>query len=230
MNAEQLHDAITALPLDLVAEADKRRKTSRSSVPWQRFAAMAACFVLVLFSGVWCVRNLGMGGSQKAAQAPAAAVDSASGVEAAAEMAPAAPAAPAATQAAAEAAPMEENADFAAPETPREKENHSQTADDEGGANSACYGSEVPEVAVVGDFPPRTLTTEQRLSLSRLLSELDYLPENVCECIAEITVTVNGEDRFFINLEEGFVRCSQGQAKLTRQQTGILREILMPEA
>ena len=119
----------------------------------------------------------------------------------------------------AEAAPLEE---------PRQEESASQTAADEGGANSACYGTAVPEVAITGDVTSRTLTPEERQALARLLSELTYLPEEVCECIAEITVTVNGENKFFINLEEGFVRCSQGQAKLTREQIDTLREILSP--
>lgn len=50
MTAEKLHDAIGLLPADLIAEADKRRqkKPAARPFPWKRYAAMAACFVLVL--------------------------------------------------------------------------------------------------------------------------------------------------------------------------------------
>ena len=59
MTAEQLHDAIGLLPAELVAEAD----TLRQSRPlrrghWKRYAAMAACFILVL--GCAMTLRLGM--------------------------------------------------------------------------------------------------------------------------------------------------------------------------
>ena len=53
MNAEQFHDALSQLPSDLVAETDKLRRTPRTAViPWKRWAALAACLVLVLSSGL----------------------------------------------------------------------------------------------------------------------------------------------------------------------------------
>lgn len=51
MTAEDFHDALTLLPGDLVAEADKHRRKPRL-VMWHRWAAMAACLVLVLSCGL----------------------------------------------------------------------------------------------------------------------------------------------------------------------------------
>ena len=212
MNAEQLHDAISALPSDLITEADKYRRAPARPVRWQRYAAMAASFVLILFSGLWCVRYLGMDRGKDAAREPMEiCVD-----EAAVEAAPAAPVPE--MEAAADEAPIVEE---------KRSEVTAESADSGQNSNTACQAS-VPQITVSGDVEPRELVSEERLALSRLLSELIYLPENVCECIAEITVTVDGESTFFINLEEGFVRCSRGQAMLTRTQIDTLREILMP--
>lgn len=61
MTAEQLHDAIGLLPADLVAEADALRQSKplrRSH--WKHYAAMAACFALVL--GCALTVRLGMTG------------------------------------------------------------------------------------------------------------------------------------------------------------------------
>lgn len=48
MTVEDLHDAITLLPVDLVAEADRRRSRKAPVIVWHRWAAMAACLILVL--------------------------------------------------------------------------------------------------------------------------------------------------------------------------------------
>ena len=61
MTAEQLHDAIGLLPADLVTEADALRQSRplrRSH--WKHYAAMAACFALVL--GCALTVRLGMTG------------------------------------------------------------------------------------------------------------------------------------------------------------------------
>lgn len=62
MTAEQLHDAIGLLPADLVAEADSLRQSRppRRRSYWKRYAAMAACFALVL--GCALTVRLGMTG------------------------------------------------------------------------------------------------------------------------------------------------------------------------
>ncbi len=98
MTVETLHDALTLLPADLVAAADKRRGRKRGTVHWQQWAAMAACFVLVFCAGTFAMLVMTpMGGSTKSTAAMD--MEAASREEAVAE-APAA-AAPA------EAGPME---------------------------------------------------------------------------------------------------------------------------
>lgn len=47
MTAEKLHDAISLLPADLIAEADTVRCGKPKRIAWKRYAAMAACFALV---------------------------------------------------------------------------------------------------------------------------------------------------------------------------------------
>lgn len=62
MTAEQLHDALTLLPADLVAEADRRRSGRPKVLRRKRYAAMAACFLLVFCGGMLVHSTLGMGG------------------------------------------------------------------------------------------------------------------------------------------------------------------------
>lgn len=74
MNAETLHDAISLLPADLVAEADRIRTRKPRIIPWKRYAAMAACFALTVSCGLFAMNFLAPKGATEAAlQAPAAA-------------------------------------------------------------------------------------------------------------------------------------------------------------
>ncbi len=98
MTAEQLHDALGMLPSDLIAETDALRTRPRKSVSqWRRWAAMAACLVLVLGCG-WAVMRSGLlgfsGGSTEKISLQQEMT--------AAECAPEAPAAAAPTEAAGE--------------------------------------------------------------------------------------------------------------------------------
>lgn len=52
MTVDTLHDALTLLPADLVAQADARRCRKRGGIHWQRWAAMAACLALMLGGGI----------------------------------------------------------------------------------------------------------------------------------------------------------------------------------
>lgn len=51
MTAEKLHDALTLLPADLIAEADQMRRPKPRVIQWKRYTAMAASLALVLFCG-----------------------------------------------------------------------------------------------------------------------------------------------------------------------------------
>lgn len=57
MTGEQFHDALTLLPEDLVARADEYRSRTPKIIPWKRYAALAACFA-VLVTSVLMVHSL----------------------------------------------------------------------------------------------------------------------------------------------------------------------------
>ena len=52
MTSEQFHDALTLLPEDLVARADEFRSRKPKVIPLKRYAALAACFVVLLTSAL----------------------------------------------------------------------------------------------------------------------------------------------------------------------------------
>ena len=51
MTPEKFHDALTLLPADLVAEADKKRSGKAKHIHWKSYAAAAACLSLILLGG-----------------------------------------------------------------------------------------------------------------------------------------------------------------------------------
>lgn len=63
MTPEHIHDALTLLPSDLIAEVDKKRSGKPKVIVWKRYAAMAACFALVLCSGWFCMQLFGPKGA-----------------------------------------------------------------------------------------------------------------------------------------------------------------------
>ena len=70
MTSEKLHDALSLLPADLVAETDAlRTQAKKPQVHWQRWAAMAACLAVVLLAGTMFSYFFGHMGSSKTAAA-----------------------------------------------------------------------------------------------------------------------------------------------------------------
>lgn len=53
MTSEQFHDALTLLPEDLVARADEFRSRKPKVIPLKRYAALAACFAVLLCSAAF---------------------------------------------------------------------------------------------------------------------------------------------------------------------------------
>ena len=53
MTAEQFHDVLTLLPEDLVARADDYRSRKPKVIPLKRYAALAACFAVLLTSAIY---------------------------------------------------------------------------------------------------------------------------------------------------------------------------------
>lgn len=92
MTAETLHDALTLLPADLIAETDKKRNRKPIRIHWQRWTAMAACLAVILGFGL-LLRSRLLYGNSKSASAEFAlqeAMDNCAPEEAAAAEVPAA--------------------------------------------------------------------------------------------------------------------------------------------
>ncbi len=116
MTADRFHDAISLLPGDLIAEADRRRSGRPKTLRWKRCAAMAACFVLILFAGRFGAAILapkgGIGATESAVaiDVPAAAAPMEVLTEAAADEEPAANAASTQEQSASESYSIQRDA------------------------------------------------------------------------------------------------------------------------
>lgn len=59
-----------------------------------------------------------------------------------------------------------------------------------------------------------------------LTNQLTYDPNLICRCIAPITVETELGGPYYVNLEEGFARCDQGQAVLTEAQVQTMLQII----
>lgn len=69
MTAEQFHDALNLLPMELVEEADRRRQNPKKrDIPWSRYAGLAACLVLLLGCS-WLVHGMFHAGGKSAESA-----------------------------------------------------------------------------------------------------------------------------------------------------------------
>lgn len=77
MTPEHIHDALTLLPADLIAETDEKRNRKPKVIVWKRYVAMAACFALVLCSSWFCLQLFSpKGSSLESAPAEAAVMQS----------------------------------------------------------------------------------------------------------------------------------------------------------
>lgn len=217
MTTQQLHDAITLLPDDLILEADRRRN-ARRTIPFKHYAAMAAMFVLVLGCAA-LVRNLGTGKETMkiaAAEAPAALYREDSLME----VMEAAPAAPASDQAVMDEA-ME----------PVREATATQAAPAESNRNTAA-GTAAQTLCTVTSLASgkvHILPESNTAVLRAFLEQLQFDSFQVCNCLAEYRLETGPETFYEINLTEGFVRTAQGQALLSELQTEELRGILLLE-
>lgn len=206
MTSQQLHDALSHLPDDLLEETNRRRITSGRVIPFRRYLSIAACFVLLVSSGLILTRLIQPKGATemsvyKAAEAPAAlAEDGPIHPESAAEEVPAD-----------ECAPMEE----------------APAADSAMGSTENANTTMRHTVMILRtDSGPIPLSDSDTLLLRDLFSQLSYDPQSVCNCLAEYIVEMENEKTWEVNLTEGFVRTAEGQAILTEAQNRILTEIL----
>lgn len=64
MTAEQFHDALSLLPMELVEEVDRRRQfPKKKPIPWGKYAGLAACLALLLGCS-WVVNGIFHAGSK----------------------------------------------------------------------------------------------------------------------------------------------------------------------
>ena len=64
MTAEQFHDAVSLLPMELVEEVDRRRRVpGKKPIPWGKYMSLAACLVLLL-GCTWVVNGMFHAGSK----------------------------------------------------------------------------------------------------------------------------------------------------------------------
>lgn len=66
----------------------------------------------------------------------------------------------------------------------------------------------------------------ESVTLSSILVNLKYDPQKVCRCAGEYLVDSEFEKGYEINLSQAFVRCSEGQADLTREQVETIQMII----
>lgn len=202
MTSEKLHDALSLLPADLVAETDVlRTQAKKPQVHWQRWAAMAACLAVVLLAGTMFSRLFGPKGSSKTA----AAVDKAPmSIAEAADQKNAAPN----FDAIEEAAPADGGHTHAPAGEP-------ETTD--GTEDGYCGNT---SATVMLDGSAYTLSGSDAVTLTAILENLDYTSDDICSCSAEFTVETEVSTEYEVNLTEYFVRCDAGQAALTPKAGG----------
>ena len=205
MTSEKLHDALSLLPADLVAETDAlRTQAKKPQVHWQRWAAMAACLAVVLLAGTMFSRLFGPKGSSKTT----AAVDQ--------------------FQMFVAEAPDRENAAPALGEAKADRPDDDHAPADEpesanGTENGSCGST---SVTVTLDGSAYTLSGSDAITLTAILENLDYDPQSVCNCLAEFTVETEVGTEYEVNLTEYFARCDTWQAALTQKQADAIREIV----
>lgn len=221
MTVEKLHDAISLLPTDLIAATDRLRTAPQTRIiQWKQWAAMAACLVLLLSSGLVFQRKLlpTMGTkteSAAATMAPQVMMDSAAPELFAEEAAPEAPAeiggeileVPAAENSLC----IDHSHSFGEPVEPEE-------------VPSGYSGHFVTKVYVDGQ--EYELHGADSAAMTDILTGLDYDPDMVCRCMTEFTVDTEELTGIAVSLGEAFARCEKGQAALTEEQVQILRDIM----
>lgn len=210
MTSEQLHDALSCLPEDLIAETAARRTARRKVIPLRRYAAMAASFAVVLACSLFALDFLAVGGAKKEA-AQVQLTDEAPAAEYFA------------------AAPVEETERELLEAAPEEApaQDSSQSMD-----TASATGTVSTQLTVYSVMTGETfLLPDNNSALLRLfLAEAAFDPGLVCNCMAEYRVQLSEDESIEINLTEGFLRNAQGQYLLSELRVEELRGILqLPE-
>ena len=229
MTPEQIHDAITLLPSDLITAADKLRTRPRKApIRFRGWVATAACATLVLMIGSFAMQMFPL--------------DMAKSTESIAE-APAAAAPEEPNAAVPEDMPAEmqmDAADYSDVDTKVLTPTGEPEESPDGDHRHAFDESPVTDnsTAAIGGYCGNTKTTvhiggetfdlwgSDSIAITRILDNLEYDPDKVCRCIAPITVDTELIAGIEVNLAEGFARCEKGQADLTEEQAQTIQAII----
>ena len=69
------------------------------------------------------------------------------------------------------------------------------------------------------------ISGDMAAQLSEILSSLAYSPHKVCRCLPQFKIET--ETMIYgIHLSEGYARCEEGQAAMTKEQIGVIRSIV----
>ena len=79
---------------------------------------------------------------------------------------------------------------------------------------------------IVLDGKEYTFMGSDSVNLTDIVINLDYDPNRICNCLPEFTVKTEFGDPYGVNLNQGYVRCDEGQADLTSEQVAKIQEIL----
>lgn len=64
------------------------------------------------------------------------------------------------------------------------------------------------------------------ITLTDILINLEYDPDQVCTCETEFPVTTEFGTGYHVNLKKAFVRCDRGQADLTTEQVSKIQGVI----
>lgn len=209
MTSEKLHDALSLLPADLVAETDAlRTQAKKPQVHWQRWAAMAACLAVVLLA---CTTTFSYFFGHMGSSNSTAAVDKApmSIAEAADQK---------------NATPNFDTVEEAAPADGGHTHTPADEPESANGTEDGYCGNTSATVTLNGNV--YTISGSDAVTLTDILEHLDYTGDDICSCSTELTVETEIGAEYEINLTEYFARCDAGQAALTRKQADAIREII----
>lgn len=95
------------------------------------------------------------------------------------------------------------------------------TADD---PVSGYCGNTVTEVLLSGEA--YSFWGSDSVTLTDILINLRYDPNQLCRCLPEFTVNTEFGGGYGVNLSESYARCEAGQAALTIEQVEKIREII----
>lgn len=79
---------------------------------------------------------------------------------------------------------------------------------------------------IILDGKEYTFTGSDSVNLTDILINLKYDPMRICDCLPEFTVRTEFGEPYGVNLSQGYARCQDGQADLTKEQIEQIREIL----